>query len=384
MTISYGRQTIEVDDVSSIAKALTSEYLTTGPKVAEFEQKFANYVGSKYAVAVSSGTAALHVACLAAGLKENDELITTPMTFAASANCALYCGARPVFVDIHEENGLIDEDKIEKKITKQTKIIIPVHYSGLPCEMEKIRKIAKKHRLIIIEDACHALGAKYKKSRIGNCKYSDLTVFSFHPVKHITTGEGGMITTNSKELYEKLKVFRNHGIERDPTKLVKRNEGPWYYEMQELGFNYRITDFQCALGLSQLKKLDGFINKRREIAKRYNDAFGNQQGLEIIREEEEQFNSYHLYIIKTESRKNRLLLFERLKEKGILCQVHYIPVYWHPYYQKLGYKKGACPNAENFYNQIISLPMYPTLNRKEQEFVIKTIKKLIKEAEESK
>ncbi|MBU1199377.1 MAG: UDP-4-amino-4,6-dideoxy-N-acetyl-beta-L-altrosamine transaminase [Nanoarchaeota archaeon] len=381
---SYGRQSIDEEDIKAVSDVLRSDFLTTGPKVAEFEQKFANYVRSKYAVAVSSGTAALHVACLAAGLKENDELITTPMTFAASANCALYCGAKPVFVDIHPETGLIDETKIENKITKQTKIIIPVHYSGLSCEMEKIRKIAKKHRLIIIEDACHALGAKYKKSKIGDCRYSDMAVFSFHPVKHITTGEGGMITTNSKELYEKLKVFRNHGIVREPKKLISRNEGPWYYEMQELGFNYRITDFQCALGLSQLKKVDGFINKRREIAKRYNDAFGNQQDLEIIREKEEQFNSYHLYIIKTSSRKNRLLLFERLKEKGISCQVHYIPVYWHPHYQKLGYKKGACPNAENFYNQIISIPMYPTLNRKEQEFVIKTIKKSIKEAEESR
>lgn len=373
MTISYGRQTIEVDDVSSIAKALTSEYLTTGPKVAEFEQKFANYVGSKYAVAVSSGTAALHVACLAAGLKENDELITTPMTFAASANCALYCGARPVFVDIREDNGLIYENKIEEKITKQTRIIIPVHYTGLPCEMETIKKIADRHKLIIIEDACHALGAEYKKSRIGDCKYSDMAVFSFHPVKHITTGEGGMITTNSKELYEKLKIFRNHGIVRDPAKLTKHDEGLWYHEMQELGFNYRITDFQCALGINQLGKVDGFLKRRREIAKKYDSAFKGKDSVEIIEDSSSQKNAYHLYVIKVKDSKTRKALFEHLKSKDILCQVHYIPVYLHPYYQKRGYKKGSCPASERFYERILSLPMFPGLKEDEQDKIINYI-----------
>lgn len=240
--IPYGRQTIDEDDIEAVAETLESDFLTTGPKVKEFEEKFASYVGAKYAVVASSGTAALHLACLAAGLQEGQELITSPMTFAASANCALYCGAKPVFCDINLENGLIDENLIEEKINPKTKIIIPVHYAGLPCEMEKIKEIANKHNIIVIEDACHALGAKYKNSKIGDCAHSDMAVFSFHPVKHITTGEGGMITTNSEELYKKLLLFRTHGITKDADRIDNKENGSWFYEMQELGYNYRITD----------------------------------------------------------------------------------------------------------------------------------------------
>lgn len=372
MKIPYGKQTIDKTDIRAVSKALSDDFLTTGPRIKKFEKKFANFVGAKYAVAVSNGTAALHLACLATDLKQGDELITSPMTFAASANCALYCDAKPVFVDI-KKNGLIDEKLIEKKITSKTKIIIPVHYGGLPCNMKKIKEIANKHKLIIIEDACHALGSKYGKTKIGDCTYSDMTIFSLHPVKHITTGEGGIITTNSKKLYEKLLSLRNHGIVKNPSKLINKNEGPWYHEMQSLGFNYRITDFQCALGASQLKKVAVFIKKRIEIAKIYDDAFAKIKVVEVILPPKKLKNAYHLYIIKVKNKKVRLNLFNYLKKNNIFCQVHYIPVYWHPYYQKLGYKKGICPKTEEFYEKIISIPMYPGLKKTEQKKVIKTI-----------
>ncbi len=371
--IPYGKQTIDEEDIQAVIETLESDFLTTGPKIQEFEKKFAEYVGAKYAVAVSSGTAALHVACLAAGLESGDELITSPMTFAASANCALYCDAKPVFVDI-KENGLIDENLIEERITSKTKIVIPVHYAGLPCEMKKIKEIADRHKLIIIEDACHALGAEYEKTKIGDCAHSDMAVFSFHPVKHITTGEGGMITTNSEELYQKLLMFRSHGITKDSDKLLNKSEGPWFHEMQELGFNYRITDFQCALGISQLSKIDKFVERRREIAKKYDEAFANIDKIEPLRQSEESKDAYHLFVIKVENKEKRLELFNYLKENNIFCQVHYIPVHWHPYYQKLGYEKESCPEAGKFYERIISLPMYPGLKDAEQERVIQVIK----------
>ena len=373
MKIPYGKQTIDETDIKAVAKTLRSDFLTTGPKIKEFEDKFASFVNVKYAVAVSNGTTALHLACRAVGLKHGDELITSPMTFAASANCALYCDAKPVFVDI-KENGLIDEELIEKKITSKTKIIIPVHYGGFPCNMKKIKEIAKKHKLTIIEDACHALGSEYKKTKIGDCKYSDMAVFSFHPVKHITTGEGGMITTNSKTIYEKLILLRTHGITWDPDKLVNKSHGPWYHEMQELGFNFRITDIQCALGISQLKRVKKFIKKRIEIANTYNKEFRINKNIEIINSPEDCKNAHHLYIIKVKNGKIRLNLFNYLKENNIFCQVHYIPVYWHPYYQKLGYKKGICPKAEKFYEKIISIPIYPSLEKANQKKVIKKMK----------
>jgi len=374
--IPYGRQTIDEEDVSAVAEALKSDFLTTGPKVKEFENKFAKYVKARYAVAVSSGTAALHLACLAANIKTGDEVITTPMTFVASANCALYSGAKPVFVDINE-HGLIDENKIEEKITHKTKIIIPVNYAGLSCNMEKIREIADNHNLMIIEDSCHAFGGKYKNSMIGKCKYSDMCIFSFYPVKHITTGEGGMITTNSKGLYEKLIMLRTHGITKNPKKFNQEPDGSWHQEMHFLGYNYRITDFQCVLGISQLNKINTFVKKRRELAKNYDEAFKNNKGIEIIKEKKEQFNPYHLYIIKVKDSITRRRLYDYLLENKIKCQVHYIPVYWHPYYQKLGYKKGTCPKAEEFYQKVLSIPIFPTLKVKEQNYVISKISKII-------
>jgi UDP-4-amino-4,6-dideoxy-N-acetyl-beta-L-altrosamine transaminase len=371
-SLPYGRQWIDDQDIAEVVEVLKSDFLTTGPKVKEFEEKFSQYVGSKYGVAVANGTAALHVACLAAGLTQRQEFITSPLTFVASANCGLYCGATPVFVDV-DNNGLIDAEKIEKKITRKTRVLIPVHYSGLPCDMELLQKIAQKHKLTIIEDACHAIGARYKDTRIGDCTFSDQTVFSFHPVKQLTTGEGGMITTNSKETYEKLLLFRNHGMTKDPQKYVNPNHGPWYHEMQHLGFNYRITDFQCALGLSQLKKIDSFIEKRRQIAKQYDEAFQDYDNLEILTEKPEVRNSYHLYPVRVKDAATRLRLFNFLRMKGILCQVHYIPVYLHPYYQALGYREGLCPCAEDFYQRELSLPIYPLMSTEDVTYVIEQI-----------
>jgi UDP-4-amino-4,6-dideoxy-N-acetyl-beta-L-altrosamine transaminase len=368
--IPYGRHAINEEDIRDTSEVLKGDFLTTGPKIREFEERLCKYLGCKYAVVVNSGTAALHLSCLAAGLKENEELITSPITFAASANCAFYCNAKPVFVDV-KENGIIDENKIERVINKKTKIIIPVHYSGLCCEMKKIKEIANKNNLIIIEDACHALGGDYKDSKIGSCKYSDMCVFSFHPVKHITTGEGGAITTNSKELYEKLKMLRNHGIEKGKKQSEK---GGWYYEIEELGYNYRITDFQCALGISQLNKIDDFIKKRREIARVYDEFFKKFKNIEVLKGK----SAYHLYVIKVKESSMRLELFNFLKERGINCQVHYIPVYFHPYYRKKGYKKGICPNAEKFYERIISLPIFVKLSKREQDFVINNINEFIR------
>lgn len=369
MFIPYGRQSIDEDDIQAVVEVLRSDYITTGPKIQEFEKLVADYVGAKYAVAVSNGTAALHLACLAAGIKEGDEVITTPITFAASANCVLYCGAKVVFADIDPVTYNIDPTDIGRKITDRTKAIIPVHFTGQPCEMDEIHAIAKKYNLIVIEDAAHALGADYKGRMIGSI--SDMTTFSFHPVKHITTGEGGMITTNDKNVYEKLKLLRNHGITREPSFLHKK-EGGWYYEQLDLGFNYRITDFQCALGISQMKKIDKFIEKRRSIAKRYDEAFSGLEYIVTPKQAVGCHSSYHLYVIQVKNIP-RKKAFEKLRAAGIGVNVHYIPVYKHPYYQSHGYKDVKCENAENLYEKIISLPIYPGLTCDEQEYVIKQI-----------
>ena len=371
--IPYSTQEIDESDEKAVLETLRSGWLTQGPRIKEFEEKFSEFVGSKFAVAVPNGTAALHLACLACDLKEGDEMITTPMTFAASANCALYCGAKPVFADIGED-GLIEPEEIKKKITEKTRVIIPVHYAGLPCRMDEIYEIAKKNNLIIIEDACHAVGSKYKDKKIGACDYSDMSIFSFHPVKHITTGEGGMITTNSKEIYEKLIKLRTHGITGDRSKFINEDQGGWYHEMQDLGFNFRITDLQCSLGISQLKRVGDYIKKRRDIARRYEEAFEDMGEVNVIKEGHGQYNSFHLSVIKVDSAKTRRELYDYLKENNILCQVHYLPVYHHPYYQRLGYKKGLCPRAERFYERILSIPNYPKLSIEQQERVIVKIK----------
>lgn len=371
MNIPYGRQYIDEDDIQTVVDVLKSDFLTTGPAVKDFEKSVADYVGAKYAVAIANGTAALHAACFAAGISEGDEVITTPITFAASANCVLYCGGKPVFADIKRDTYNIDPEDIRRKITPKTKAIIAVHYAGQPCEMDAIHEIAKEHNLLVIEDAAHALGADYKGKKVG--AISDMSTFSFHPVKHITTGEGGMITTDDEELYQKLLLFRSHGITRDKT-LMTKNEGGWYYQQLDLGYNYRITDIQCALGISQLKKLDRFVERRRELAGKYNAAFENINGIVCPAQKEGCNSSWHLYVIQTPHGR-RKEIYDKLQAAGIHVNVHYIPVYKHPYYQKHGYESVCCRQAEQLYENIISLPLYYSLQDEQQEYVIKIIKK---------
>ena len=374
--IPYGRQTIEEDDIQAVVDVLKSDFLTTGPKIAEFEKAVADYVGAKYAVAISNDTAALHAACHAAGIGEGDEVITTPITFAASSNCVLYCGGTPVFADIDPKTYNIDPEDIKRKITPRTKAIIPVHLAGQPCDMDAIHAIAKEHNLVVIEDAAHALGSEYKGKKIGGLT-SDMTTFSFHPVKPITTGEGGMIVTNSEELYRKLVLFRSHGITRD-TSLMTRNEGPWYYQQLDLGYNYRMTDIQCALGCTQMKKLDRFLARRRAIAARYDEAFADCANIVTPYQIPEGNSGWHLYIIQVKNH-DRREVFEKLREAGIGVNVHYIPVYKHPYYQEHGYENVHCANAEEIYSHIISLPLYPGLTSEQQDYVIDTLKSLCEE-----
>jgi len=376
--IPYGKQHITAEDLDAVAETLQSDFLTQGPKISEFENAFAKYIGVEYAAAVSNGTGALHLAALALGVNQNSNVITTPITFAASANCIRYCGGNVFFADIIKDSHLIDLNKTEYLIKSKPsgffKGIIPVDFAGLAVNMEDCRTLAKKYNLWILEDACHAPGGFFTdnsgtKQFCGSCNYSDVAIFSFHPVKHIACGEGGMVTTNNKDVYNKLLLLRTHGITKDPH-LLQENHGGWYYEMQELGYNYRLTDIQAALGLSQLKRIDESLSKRKEIAACYFNTLKNIK--QIIRQSGiPEGHAYHLYIIEVE---NRLELYNYLRSKNIFSQVHYIPVHLLPYYQKLGWKKGDCPIAENYYQHCLSLPMYPSLTDEEFEYVIASIK----------
>lgn len=373
--IPYGKQTIEQDDIQAVVDVLKSDFLTTGPKIAEFEQTVADYVGAKYAVAISNGTSALHAACFAAGIGPGDEVITTPLTFAASANCVLYCGGTPVFADVDPKTYNIDPEDIRRKITDRTKAIIAVHLAGQPCDMDAIHSIAREHGLIVIEDGAHALGSVYKGKRVGSL--SDMTTFSFHPVKPITTGEGGMIVTDNEDFYKKMILFRSHGITRDDS-MMTRNDGPWFYQQFDLGYNYRITDIQCALGCSQMKKLDRFLARRKEIVARYNEAFADCDNIITPYQLSDTESGWHLYIVQVKNC-DRRQVFENMREKGIGVNVHYIPVYMHPYYQEHGYENVHCANAEEIYSHIISLPLYPGLTSEQQDYVIDTLKSLCEE-----
>ncbi len=372
--ISYGHQYIDDADIEAVANVLRSDALTCGPKVTELEKRLCEVTGANYVVMVSNGTAALHLAAMAAGITKGDEVIVTPLTFAASANCILYCGGTPVFADVKRDTYNIDPESIRSHITEKTKAVVAVDFTGQAVELDEIREICKEHNLMLIEDAAHALGSEYKGRRIGSM--SDMTTFSFHPVKPITTGEGGMIVTDSEELYRKLVLFRSHGITRDPD-LMTRNEGPWFYQQLDLGYNYRMTDIQCALGCSQMRKLDRFLARRREITKRYDEAFADCANIVTPYQLPETNSGWHLYIIQVKNH-DRKTVFEQLRENGIAVNVHYIPVYYHPYYQEHGYKEVHCPVAEEVYSHIISLPVYPGLTDEQQDTVIETVKRLTK------
>lgn len=364
-TYPYGKQSLDFSDYWSVLSTLKSPFLTCGPKVKEFEQAICDYTGAKYCVAVSNATAALHIAMLAIGVKKGDEVITSSNTFLASSNCILYAGGTVKFADVQADTANIDPNEIEKQITEKTKGVIPVHFAGQSCDMEKISEIAKKHNLFVVEDAAHAIGSDYKNTKVGSCKYSDMTIFSFHPVKTITTGEGGAITTNNEELYKKLLALRSHGMHKEG-----KMASTWEYEMRELGFNYRLTDIQASLGITQLKKLDKFKKRRREIV----DYYNKNLGLPHLIENEFSNACFHLYPVMV---RNREEFYQKAKETGLNLQVHYIPVHTQPYYKNLGFKEGDYPNAEIYYKKCISLPLYPSLTDNDLKEIIKRIKGIL-------
>lgn len=370
--IPYGRQHIDDEDIQAVVEALRSDWLTTGPKVAEFEETFAQCVGAKYAVAVSSGTAALHSAMYALGVGPGDEVIVPPMTFAASANCIVYQGGTPVFADVEPDTLLIDPIQVERKITPRTKAIIAVDYAGQPCNYDELQSISNNYNIPLVADACHALGGGHSGRRVGSL--ADLNAFSLHPVKHITTGEGGVITTDNEKFASRMKLFRNHGIDSDHYQREK--EGSWAYQMIDLGYNYRLTDFQCALGLSQLKKLDQWVARRREIASRYDAAFNGVTSVRPLKVMPNVDHAYHLYVVRVPA-KEREQIFRSLRAEGIGVNVHYRPVYLHPFYrQRFGTKSGLCPEAERAYEEIITLPIFPGMTDEMAETVIEAVKRI--------
>lgn len=376
--IFYGRQCIGEDDIAAAAAVLRGPYITCGPKVDEAEEKLAACTGARHAVICSNGTAALHCACIAAGIGPGDEVITTPMTFAASANCAVYCGARPVFADIDPETYNIDLESIRRCITPRTKAVVAVDFTGQAVRIKEIRAICDEFGLVFIEDAAHAIGTRYAGAPVGSL--ADMTCFSFHPVKTITCGEGGAITTNSDEYYKKLVLAHTHGITRDPSMMEDApHEGPWYYEQISLGFNYRMTDFQAALLVSQLGKLDAFKKRRREIVEKYDRAFRDVPGIIVQQEIPESDTCRHLYIIRLDLDKltcTRRQFFDAMSAENVQCQIHYVPVYWFPFYRHMGYEKGLCPHAEEIYKGIMSIPLYPMLTDADTDDVIHAVKKI--------
>ena len=375
--IFYGHQFIDEDDIQAVVDVLKSDYLTCGPKIGELEEKLCEVTGAKYAVVCSNGTAALHIACLAAGVMPGDEVITTPITFAASANCALYCGAKPVFADINENTYNIDPAHVEKLTTERTKAVVAVDFTGQSVELDRLLTHCREYNLVLIEDGAHVIGTSYKGRMNGSI--ADMTTMSFHPVKTVTGGEGGAVLTNSKEYYEKLLLYRAHGITRDPKLMEHEPDGPWYYEQIALGMNYRMTDMQAALIISQLNKLPRFMERRKAIVKAYNEAFSRLPQLFVQQEIPESDTTRHLYILRIRPEKltiDRKQFFEALAAENICCNVHYIPTYYFPYYEKLGYKRGLCPKAEKLYAEEISLPLYYAMTDQDVEDVIRAVTRI--------
>ena len=375
--IFYGHQFIDEDDIQAVVDVLKSDYLTCGPKIGELEEKLCEVTGAKYAVVCSNGTAALHIACLAAGVMPGDEVITTPITFAASANCALYCGAKPVFADINENTYNIDPAHVEKLTTERTKAVVAVDFTGQSVELDRLLAHCREHNLVLIEDGAHVIGTSYKGRMNGSI--ADMTTMSFHPVKTVTGGEGGAVLTNSKEYYEKLLLYRAHGITRDPKLMEHEPDGPWYYEQITLGMNYRMTDMQAALIISQLNKLPRFMERRKAIVKAYNEAFSKLPQLFVQQEIPESDTTRHLYILRIRPEKltiDRKQFFEALAVENICCNVHYIPTYYFPYYERLGYKRGLCPKAEKLYAEEISLPLYYAMTDQDVEDVIRAVTRI--------
>ena len=375
--IYYGHQYLDQADYDAVVDVLKSDYLTCGPKINELEAKLCEITGAKYAVVCSNGTAALHMAAMAAGIGEGDELITTPITFAASANCALYCGAKPVFADINEKTYNIDPDSVEAHITSATKAVVAVDYTGQAVELDRLQEICKKHNLVLIEDGAHSIGTKYNGKGIGSI--ADMTTFSFHPVKTITGGEGGAVLTNSEEYYQKLLLARSHGITRVPELMEYEVDGPWYYEQVDLGYNYRMTDIQAGLIISQLDKLPMFSARRKELVARYDAAFKKNDAIIVQEEIPQSDTTRHLYILRLnldELTINRREFFDALAAENVCCNVHYIPVYYFPYYQRLGYQKGLCPKAEELYDEMITLPLYYGMSDQDCDDVIRAVEKI--------
>lgn len=371
-SLPYGRQWVEKDDLEQVCAVLEGDYLTTGPMVEDFEQALVAHTGADHAVAVNSGTAALHAAYFAAGLGPGDEIVTSPLTFAATANAARFLGASVRFVDVDPETGLMDPQRLEEAITPRTRLIVPVDYAGHPADYVTINTIARRHGLVVVADACHSLGARYSGRPVGTL--ADLTCLSFHPVKPITTGEGGAVLTDRLDWADRARRFRSHGIIRD-----RADFDPWYYAMEDLGYNYRLTDIQASLGLSQLKKLDRFLDRRRQIATRYGHALSDIPGLVLPVVRRCVDSGWHLYVVRVPDAAFRKPFFERLQARGLSVQVHYIPVYWHPYYQRLGYRKGLCPNAEDFYARAVSLPIFPKMTDADVDRVIETVHDVARE-----
>lgn len=382
--IPYGRQDISQADIDAVVAVLRSDFLTQGPAVPAFEKAVANYCGAQHAVAVNSATSALHIACLALGVGKGDVVWTTPVTFVASANCALYCGAQIDFVDIDPRTYNISVECLAEKLAHAEnignlpKVVIPVHLCGQPCDMAVIRALSEQYGFKIIEDASHAIGGNYRGEPIGNCGYSDITVFSFHPVKIITTGEGGMAMTNDAQLAKRMQLLRSHGITRDESEMTHAPDGPWYYQQVDLGYNYRMTDLQAALGLSQMQRLNEFVTKRHTIAKRYDQLLA---GMQLITpwQHVDSYSGLHLYVIRLklgEINKTHRQVFEALREAGVGVNLHYIPVYLQPYYEGLGFRAGYCPEAEQYYTEVISLPMYPGLTAVQQDKVIEVLRQI--------